>query len=229
MRSECTSSDFPMPSDSATLPRSTARSFHTGIGLSREASRVRIFRSLVKALGWLVSEAAYGMNTLESLANYDHDTQSWKTLEPSLFEDSMQFSGRLPKSGTMRNGKIYAPQTWERRTEGNESGLWRTPQAANATQGPKSPEKFMRCLETNESMITLTDQVRMWPTPTVNDSINSTLPPSQITRDNLPGALLRNGQCGQLNPTWVEWLMGYPLGWTASNALEIRLSLKSAD
>ena len=19
---------------------------------------------------------------------------------------------------------------------------------------------------------------------------------------------------GQLNPTWVEWLMGFPLGWT---------------
>jgi len=25
---------------------------------------------------------------------------------------------------------------------------------------------------------------------------------------------------GQLNPTWVEWLMGYPLGWTDLNQLE---------
>src|SRR5690606_23019406 len=23
---------------------------------------------------------------------------------------------------------------------------------------------------------------------------------------------------GQLNPTWVEWLMGYPAGWTELNA-----------
>ena len=22
------------------------------------------------------------------------------------------------------------------------------------------------------------------------------------------------GNTGQLNPTWVEWLMGYPIGWT---------------
>jgi hypothetical protein len=22
---------------------------------------------------------------------------------------------------------------------------------------------------------------------------------------------------GQLNPTWVEWLMGYPIGWTDLN------------
>ena len=26
------------------------------------------------------------------------------------------------------------------------------------------------------------------------------------------GRILTNGQ---LNPTWVEWLMGYPSGWTA--------------
>ena len=23
---------------------------------------------------------------------------------------------------------------------------------------------------------------------------------------------------GQLNPTWVEWLMGFPVGWTDLNA-----------
>lgn len=27
---------------------------------------------------------------------------------------------------------------------------------------------------------------------------------------------------GQLNPTWVEWLMGFPLGWTDLNASEMR-------
>ncbi len=57
---------------------------------------------------------------------------------------------------------------------------------------------------------------KSWPTPTVNDSKNSTLPPSQVRHDNIAGALLRSGQQpgGQLNPTWVEWLMGFPLGWT---------------
>jgi hypothetical protein len=25
---------------------------------------------------------------------------------------------------------------------------------------------------------------------------------------------------GPLNPRWVEWLMGWPVGWTALNALE---------
>lgn len=55
-----------------------------------------------------------------------------------------------------------------------------------------------------------------YPTPTCDDADNSTLPISQRDRDNLPGYLLRVGHApgGQLNPTWVEWLMGWPLGWT---------------
>ena len=55
-----------------------------------------------------------------------------------------------------------------------------------------------------------------YPTPTVNDSKNSTLPPSQVNRDSITGALMRDGEKagGSLNPTWVEWLMGWPLGWT---------------
>jgi hypothetical protein len=28
-------------------------------------------------------------------------------------------------------------------------------------------------------------------------------------------------ECGQLNPMWVEWLMGWPIGWTELNPLEM--------
>lgn len=58
----------------------------------------------------------------------------------------------------------------------------------------------------------------------MNDSKNSTLPPSQIEHDNIPGALLRSGEMagGQLNPAWVEWLMGWPIGWTSLAALHER-------
>lgn len=54
----------------------------------------------------------------------------------------------------------------------------------------------------------------MFPTPTAQDAKNSTLPPSQRERDSLPGHLIRDGVSGQLNPEWVEWLMGFPAGWT---------------
>jgi hypothetical protein len=32
---------------------------------------------------------------------------------------------------------------------------------------------------------------------------------------------------GSLNPAWVEWLMGYPTGWTALNASETQSFRKS--
>ncbi len=71
------------------------------------------------------------------------------------------------------------------------------------------------------------------PTPVAQDAKNNTLPPSQIERDSLVGAVLRGlvptptieGQCrseltrrglaGRLNPRFVEWMMGFPSGWTA--------------
>lgn len=40
-------------------------------------------------------------------------------------------------------------------------------------------------------------------------------PPVQAYRNCSAGALPRNGEHGQLNPEWVEWLMGFPAGWTA--------------
>ena len=56
----------------------------------------------------------------------------------------------------------------------------------------------------------------LYPTPCAQDAKNSTLPASQTERSSIPGHLLRSGEKpgGQLNPTWVEWLMGWPLGWT---------------
>ena len=53
-----------------------------------------------------------------------------------------------------------------------------------------------------------------WPTPAKQDGHNNSLPPSQVERDSIPGAILRTGEKGYLNPSWVEALMGFPSGWT---------------
>ena len=69
----------------------------------------------------------------------------------------------------------------------------------------------------------------MWPTPCATDHKGSG---KTGTRDRLDyaterGATKSHGMSnlndqigGQLNPTWVEWLMGWPLEWTDLKPLE---------
>jgi hypothetical protein len=56
----------------------------------------------------------------------------------------------------------------------------------------------------------------MLPTPTVQDASNNG-GPSQYSRNSLP---LNAVVSGALNPQWVEWLMGFPDGWTDLSASE---------
>jgi hypothetical protein len=62
----------------------------------------------------------------------------------------------------------------------------------------------------------------VWPSPTQADGMGG---PGSSGRDG--GENLRTVVGGQLNPTWVEWLMGFPLGWTDLGHSEMPSSRKS--
>ena len=86
------------------------------------------------------------------------------------------------------------------------------------------------------------ESTKMFPTPKASDSKGSGPAGSKsaehdLVHGNLRGVVLYatpweryenqermnalNDQIGgQLNPTWVEWLMGFPIGWTDLNASE---------
>ena len=64
----------------------------------------------------------------------------------------------------------------------------------------------------------LATAVKRWPTPTATDAdkwnnktVEERLAKGQSVR--LPNQAA-GGRGGSLNPTWVKWLMGWPLGWT---------------
>jgi hypothetical protein len=84
----------------------------------------------------------------------------------------------------------------------SSSGTWPTPRA-NAGTG--------KCIHGDGGADL---QTAVWSTPARQDAWNSCLPPSQSKRDTLPGDLIRIGMRGQLNPNWVETLMGLEPGWT---------------
>jgi len=60
---------------------------------------------------------------------------------------------------------------------------------------------------------------KLWPTPTRADGTGGPgTSPKRTGGMNLRTAVVARGWQGSLNPTWVEWLMGFPLGWTDSRA-----------
>lgn len=68
--------------------------------------------------------------------------------------------------------------------------------------------------DTTNPGVTLTDFVRL-PTPTANDARNNGSP-SQVEPNS---AALNVVAGGKLNPRWVEWLMGWPIGWASCEPL----------
>src|SRR6056300_612343 len=79
--------------------------------------------------------------------------------------------------------------------------------------------------------------VKMYNTPTTNDSKNITFPQSQKNRTSVIGNMIQQQKIkpgGKLNPNFVEFLMGYPMNWTKiepteSKVLETPLSHKSQE
>lgn len=86
---------------------------------------------------------------------------------------------------------------------------WPTPTKSDGLGGPGQSASA-------QGGMNLRTAVRRFPTPTVNDSKNNN-PPSQALRDTPPLNVVVGGR---LNPPWVEWLMGWPLGWTDLRPLE---------
>jgi hypothetical protein len=102
--------------------------------------------------------------------------------------------------------------------------LWPTPTAS---------EDMAECMKRAENMdghnkhsLPLSRAVRLWPTPSAREVRNGWQDregETKGTQESLSTIVMRelgrktSEPCtgGQLNPTWVEWLMGYPLEWTA--------------
>lgn len=64
----------------------------------------------------------FGLPCGTFLGRYDHATRSLRTSQRSLIEDWIPYLVALPRSGTMRSGRIYEQKTWVLRTGGNAQG-----------------------------------------------------------------------------------------------------------
>ena len=89
--------------------------------------------------------------------------------------------------------------------------MWPTPDA-NCGQRGTQPNWTPKRKSGQPAQYTINQAVRdrMYPTPTAHNA-KECASPSEYNR-NTPTLATHAG--GKLNPTWVEWLMGWPLAWT---------------
>jgi hypothetical protein len=107
--------------------------------------------------------------------------------------------------------------------------LWPTPRSCSAMAATITPDSAWK-ENRNPNLETIVGR-RIWPTPQASDNRdrgNMSNPSVQRRVDigkqiSLSQSVDQNS--GQLNPTWVEWLMGWPLGWTDLKPLEMDKSL----
>ncbi len=132
-----------------------------------------------------------------------------------------------------QEAKHGAPTEWEMTTDHagtreslrvqvNKRQFWPTPTVQDSN---KATKRWREDHQNNLTAHVFNPEKRMFPTPTSRDYKGGYKTESLIRRDGksramdaLPNAVL-DGKgtetvTGQLNPTWVEWLMGFPLGHT---------------
>ena len=104
-------------------------------------------------------------------------------------------------------GNYNSPKTGTRRGFGLESAarMWPTPRASDGAKGGPNQRG-------SKGDLNLPAAVIHWRTPMASDWKNRS---SDANRSKRGGQIQLQSQVGgQLNPTWVEWLMGFPLEWT---------------
>ena len=184
-----------------------------------------------------------GQKCLDLSKNSDRLGLLEKMLVDTLNSVSTPYSRTWKVKTTPQGRLVFQLLASVPNTKEKESGLWRTPDAYSGGSNLNKikealAEGHLKRKSGHTIQIRLADQVReprLWPTPAAHEArlgyqrrdtgkkgTQKSL--STIVIDTEGG---REKTTGQLNPTWVEWLMGYPTGWTDLNVSETVLSHKS--
>ena len=184
-----------------------------------------------------------GQKCLDLSKNSDRLGLLEKMLVDTLNSVSTPYSRTWKVKTTPQGRLVFQLLASVPNTKEKESGLWRTPDAYSGGSNLNKikealAEGHLKRKSGHTIQIRLADQVReprLWPTPAAHEArlgyqrrdtgkkgTQKSL--STIVIDTEGG---REKTTGQLNPTWVEWLMGYPTGWTDLSVSETVSSHKS--
>lgn len=192
---------------------------------SQAVSPAKTSASQDAAPGSTASDRACGPSTGGSSPRSSRRSSSPRTRLTSPAEASIEFCATLPRSGSMRSGRLYRRAPLALPTVATAFGfLLPTLTASNygsnrggaaGRNGPDRPSLQTMARRGQLSALPLL------PTLTVKGNYNKRgLSPR--SGDGLATALARitPGPGGPLNPDWADWFMGWPIGATASAPLE---------
>jgi hypothetical protein len=198
---------------------------------SAGASPARTSQRLAREQASRASGRGYGSRCAELLARYDPATRSWRTSQHCWVEGLERFSETWPRSGMTRNGTAYRLPPLAPHTGATASGLWPTARATDGDKGSRTAKGAAKEMARGRNR-DLGMVAALWPTPVSRDkrTIKGAQHPAGWT--GAKGLCETVGEVegsttGSLNPPWVEWLMGFPEGWTDLGASATPSSRKS--
>lgn len=165
-------------------------------------SLVRTSAPLVLKPDSTASDLDSGWKWLGSFARWDRVTSSWKTRQLSLIADSESSLEIWPLSGLMLSGECLEPGALGHRTYATDCGLL---QAPCAPKGAPIPKLSQWRLETRQALPT--------PTASARAGYNQSLGVNPVIRPSIEMMAREDG--GHLSLDWRDWLMGWPIGWSA--------------
>lgn len=180
--------------------------------------------------------AISGRKCADLLAKSDPLGSLLKTLLVTSHWGSTRCSLTWKPTATPGGRLLFRLQPSMPRTSGNGSGSWLATATATANQLAPSMQKHPGCRAIFPTPLagdgkkmssmskarkasgrkpdSLPEYVRMWPTPTARDHKDTGDCANVPVNALLGRAVGPSRMSGSLNPEFVEWLMGFPVGWT---------------
>jgi len=208
-------------------------SFETALTLSLEDTRASRFQQQESDLAPKTPDTS-GLTSLITSDQYDLFGACLKTSKDTSALDSEKSLAIWKAQVTTQRGEYSARLKSAHLIRESESISWPTPRTTDTNQG-RGVEvingKFYRpskALAAGKLVggANLADAVKNWPTPCARDykcgrKLETLKKSGRGATNSLPDAVnVAAQETGSLNPTWVEWLMGVPTGWTELGSWE---------
>lgn len=154
-----------------------------------------------------------GMKSGASFAKFDHGSFSWRTSQGTFLGRSDEYSETWPRAGGVSNGTAYqrvpsAPLT----SVIGCSSLLPAPSATSYGSGQNGKRRDGSRYR-QAGKLGLSSKAGLLPTPLAAGNFNRAGASPQ-SGDGLSTAVTGGDKTRRLSPLFVEWMMGWPRGWT---------------